>query len=391
MMAAMNTPKEKSHKIVIVDDEEKLLLGLKAVMRRAGYEVAAAKNGSDALQLIQEAEPDLIICDVMMPQPNGFQLKKMLAEQPRCAEIPFIFLTARTGDADKIAGLNMGADDYITKPFNVDELLGHVQAILRRREIERQKAAREFEAKLDQMRHSVASNLSHELRTPLGVILAGLELALREKFAGNTANLDWYLKSSLESANHLSLLVNDLIILSDIDQGKLNKLRTPVNLRFRFLDPIQKIRAYYAEKNLELNIFIEDGVEVCAPEVEFSVMVSHLVDNACKFSPPGGRVTVQLTRRGKGGCTLRVSDEGPGIPPELREKVFERYYQIDHGDTRSYGGLGVGLTIARAIAESAGGRLAILDAATGCEALLEYPPSAPHAVLIAATSSSQAS
>jgi DNA-binding response OmpR family regulator len=118
--------------ILIVDDETNLLFGLKTIMQRAGYEIITAANGTDGLSLARERLPNLILSDVMMPPPNGFELRKQLARDPKTAKIPFIFLTARASQGDKIFGFEAGADDYITKPFDRQELLARVQAVLRR-------------------------------------------------------------------------------------------------------------------------------------------------------------------------------------------------------------------------------------------------------------------
>ena len=365
-------------KILIIDDEKKLLFGLKAVMTRAGYDILTASEGSEGVRLAKESLPDVIICDVMMPPPNGFQLKKILANDLQTAAIPFIFLTARTGESDKIAGLNQGADDYITKPFNVDEMIARVQAILRRNELGRQSALQEMGTKVEKVRRSIATNLSHEMRTPLGVILSGLDLAIREKSNGVTDNLDLYLEASLSSAQKLSVLIFNLILLNDIDTGKVNKFRKPVDLKFHFIDPVQKVLKAYAEKNLDVHISIQPGTLIHASEVEFAHVVSHLVDNACKFSPDGGKIRIRLNRNGMGGCSLLVENEGPAIPVELREKVFERYYQVQQDNSRLYGGLGVGLTIARAVAEAFGGSVSILDSAVGCKVRMVYAPGAAN-------------
>jgi signal transduction histidine kinase len=371
----MDSPqKEQTGKILIIDDEEKLLIGLKAVLRRAGYQVFSANNGSQGIEFARQYLPDLVLCDVMMPPPNGMRVKHELSNDESTKDIPFIFLTARTGEADRIAGFNLGADDYVTKPFNVDELLARVQAILRRQEKGRRRGRQEIEENLDSLRSSIATNMGHELRTPLGIILATLDLAIRDRFKNQENDLDSYLATVMHSAQRLSMLVNDLILLYDIDQHKVNRFRRPLDLRFRFIEPFQRVLERYQEKELDVQIKIDNGVTVHAPDTEFAQVVSHLVDNACKFSPSGGKVSVHLAANGNGGCILTVSDEGPGIPPELREKVFERYYQISQGATRMYGGLGVGLTIARAVAEAVGGSVSIVDTEKGCTVRLIYPP-----------------
>ncbi|MDR3574646.1 MAG: response regulator [Anaerolineaceae bacterium] len=121
--------------ILIIDDDDNLLFGLLAVMRREGYQCISAANGKDGLKLAQERLPDLIISDVMMPPPNGFELRKQLSQNSKTIHIPFIFLTARTSQGDKIFGLESGADDYITKPFDRGELVARVHAVLRRNHV----------------------------------------------------------------------------------------------------------------------------------------------------------------------------------------------------------------------------------------------------------------
>ena len=119
--------------ILLVDDEANLLLGLSAMMNRAGYRGITASDGNQAYEAARENVPDLIISDVMMPRPNGFELRKLLSQDEHTASIPFIFLTARSAQGDKIFGLDSGADDYVPKPFDREELVARVRAVLRRK------------------------------------------------------------------------------------------------------------------------------------------------------------------------------------------------------------------------------------------------------------------
>jgi DNA-binding response OmpR family regulator len=129
--------------ILLIDDEPNLLLGLEVIMRRAGYRVFTASDGKQGMLLAQQNLPDIIVSDVMMPPPNGFDLRKQLSQNPKTAAIPFIFLTARTAQVDKLHGLEAGADDYVTKPFDRQELLARIQAVLRRQSIGEQKGRKE--------------------------------------------------------------------------------------------------------------------------------------------------------------------------------------------------------------------------------------------------------
>lgn len=121
--------------ILVIDDEKNLQFGLQTVLQRAGYDVQIADNGSMALALIRSTPPDLIICDVMMPAPNGIDLFRILSQTPATAAIPFLLLTARSAPADRLFGLELGVDEYMTKPFDVRELLLRVRNLLRRRQL----------------------------------------------------------------------------------------------------------------------------------------------------------------------------------------------------------------------------------------------------------------
>lgn len=129
--------------ILLIDDEPSLLMLLKAIMSRAGFRVLLADNGAEGERLAGEQQPDVIICDVMMPPPDGFELRQRLAQNPVTTAIPFIFLTARSSALEKIRALEAGAGDYITKPFDREELIARVRAVLRRQTWKRQGEADE--------------------------------------------------------------------------------------------------------------------------------------------------------------------------------------------------------------------------------------------------------
>jgi two-component system, sensor histidine kinase and response regulator len=367
-------PQTNRKKMLLINDDPKLLLGLKAVMMQKGYEVISTNDGMEGIQLAKGNLPDIIICGIMELHPNGFHIKRVLTDNEQTAEIPFIFLTSRSLEADKIAGLDQGADDYVTRPFNIDELVARIEAILRRYEIGRQRGRREMEAVLEKMRHSILTNLRHEFRAPLTVIMASMEMALRERFTEKPEDLGWYLESSLNSAQKLSRMVEDMILLNDIDQKNISSLRTSIKLNPNFMDSIYSVCDRYEQKKLNVRISIQDGTVIYAPESEFLRAVSQLVDNACKFSPDGAEVQIQICRNGLGGCLLIIENEGPSIPEKLRENVFERYYQIEQSDDRYNFGLGIGLTIAREIAQACGGNVVILDSEVGCKVQMTYPP-----------------
>ena len=172
--------------ILVVEDEAAIRLGLSAAMSRQGYRVITAENGNDAIQKAGEYHPDLIISDVMMPVLDGFEMKKKLSADPDLASIPLIYLTARTAVEDRVKGIRDGADDYVTKPFDIDELAARVEAVLRRVRSERKRGheqAKEFDQDdLEKLRRELMQNFHHEIRTPLNNVMMFLEIVATHKF-----------------------------------------------------------------------------------------------------------------------------------------------------------------------------------------------------------------
>lgn len=367
---------EAKRTILIVDDDSSLRLGLSVTLQRKGYSIITASNGQDGLEKIRALEPDLILCDVMMPPPNGFELRKLLGSEPASSKIPFIFVTARTGVEDRINGIDEGADDYITKPFEPQELVARIEAVFRRIELEQARGREQMksiaDAELDKFKKEVLQNFHHELRTPLTNILLPLETILTHKF-DNAEEQTRFIRMALTNADRLESLSTDFILLSNIDHGGLSAIRQPVDIKTNFLPAVRRRLERYKAKDIQLVTKFSVLGEISAPRKELTHVVIHLLDNAFKFSPEHGTVALTISSNEAGDTTIRISDEGPGIPVNLREKVFERFFQGSQGDARDHEGLGVGLTIAKAVLENIGGSIKILDTARGCSVEIYFP------------------
>ena len=367
--------------ILIIDDEPALRLGLAAKIKRQGYQVHTACDGREGLQKARECLPDLILSDVMMPPPNGFELRKLMGQDPQLASIPFIFLTARTGVDDRVNGIRDGADDYITKPFETEELLARVEAVLRRvrREQERGREAGRESARLEmeKLKQEILQNFHHEMRTPLTNIIMPLELVVNKRFE-DPEEQTHFIRMALSSVDRLESLVTDFILLTDIDHGNLNRIRQQIDLQNHVLLPVEKRLARYKEKELDFVPDFSGAGEITAPRREFTHALLHLVDNAFKFTPAGGRVQLLVDIGADGGAVITVENEGVSISGDLREKVFERYFQVSQGDNRQYDGLGVGLYIAREIFRSLGGDVVLQKSPNGCRVQAWLPDRRPE-------------
>ncbi len=361
--------------ILVIDDEPSIRMGIAATLGRNGYNVFTAVSGDDGFLKAKQSPPDLIISDVMMPDMSGFEMKQQMSEDPQLAPVPFIFLTARTSNEDRVAGIRSGADDYVTKPFVTDELLARIEAVLRRVKTEqergREQAKQSALEEMEKLRKEVLQNFNHELRTPLGNVMMSLDMVVNHKFT-TVEEQGEFIRLAHSSADRLESLIADIILLSDIDQRKLNPMRQIIDADNHILAPIMRRLARYESKNLQFVHDIKLGGNIQAPRREFTQSIVHLMDNAFRFSPQHGKVGLVVQPSENGGVTVIVQDEGVGIPLELREKVFERFYQVSQGDTREHQGLGVGLTVVRAVFSNIGGEVKIADSELGCrmEAIL---------------------
>jgi signal transduction histidine kinase len=368
----------KPRTILVIDDDQPMLLGLKVLLERSGYKVQTCENSLSAIKIAEETQPNLIVCDVMMPLMDGFKVRDELSASPLTSGIPFLFLSARASQTDKLRGLEGGADDYVTKPFDPRELVARINAVFRRQDHSHEDAAQEMNRQIECFQSEISHNISHELRTPMTQILMSLDMLLREKY-DDPEDLKWFVETALSQSHRLNALIDDLTFLSNYDLGSTFAkntfiLRQKIDLENDFLSVISTRQELYKDKNIQAHINVAEGVVIHAPRREFRQAVSHLVDNSLKFSPPMTSVLIDLAANGYGGCVLTVADYGSGVPVTLHEKVFERFYQISQGDTRQYGGLGVGLTISRIIARALDGDVGILPTPRGFRVQMVLPP-----------------
>jgi DNA-binding response OmpR family regulator len=374
---------ENKTTILIVDDEPAIRMGLAAAIGKRGYSVVTAENGVEGFRKAKENLPDLVVSDVMMPAINGFEMHKQMSADPQLASVPFIFLTARTGMDDKISGIRDGADDYITKPFVTDELLARIEAVLRRVHAEQERGREQAKSvaleEMDKLRKEIMQNFRHELRTPLGNVVMSLEMADNNKYEDPQEQTE-FIRVALSNVDRLGSLVADIILLSDMDQNDLNRIRQVIDVEHHVLAPIQKRLQRYSLKELNFMHDIKLNGEIKAPRREFIQALAHLADNAFKFSPEQGRVELTVRSGENGGASITVQDEGIGIPVDLREKVFERFYQISQGDQREYQGLGVGLTVVCAVFSNLGGEVKIAECEKGCRVEATLPDLRPEDV-----------
>jgi two-component system, sensor histidine kinase and response regulator len=338
------------HCILIVEDHELLLRALRDVVEMAGYSVLTAKNGAEALEIMEKTMPALIVADIMMPQMDGYAFYEAVRARAAWVPIPFIFLTAKADREDVLKGRSLGAEDYLTKPFDSEELIVAIQARLARAEAIRRSSEAEFE----RLKAQIVTAFSHEMRTPLTYVRGYTELALEDLNTSTPESLEMCLRGIKRGADRLTHLVDDLLLLVRIDTGRAaDEYRS---LAHTFYDPgrlvEQTVRRYIpvaADQGLILESQIaRDLPPIWVCESLFTDALGRLIDNGIKFSRGAGRRVVISAQANGEKIDVGVSDEGVGIAADELPHLFERFRQIDREQFEQQG-IGLGLAIAREI------------------------------------------
>lgn len=346
--------------ILVIEDEAPIRNNVQEMLRLEGFEVLAAENGMTGLQMAQEYKPNLIICDVTMPELDGYEVLLTLRRQPETAAIPFIFLTARADRAFMRHGMELGADDYLTKPFLLNELLAAVTTRLQRHAA----VTRMAEQELAQARQSLIRVVSHELRTPLVSINMVTDIILRQFEQLSTVQLRDLLDTLDRGAQRLSRLVEQIVFIVQLETNALSKAfiresGVPVRLSevlFAAIDLAR--RSAYRHPDVRIRLDERDtDVLVLADIRALKHALAELITNALSFSPDGAEVIVSQWHADD-SVWISIVDHGSGISPEQMEIALRDFHQIDR-ETHEQQGLGLGLPLARRIIEVHGGALEI--------------------------------
>ena len=337
--------------ILIVDDDPSIVCLIEYNLQGQGYTVRTATNGREGLRQVELRPPDLVILDVMMPVMDGWKACQRIRQ---ISDVPILMLTAKDQEDDIVQGLDIGADEYVVKPFRIKTLIARIEAILRRVTQERQAVQKQVES----LKSSIMSTVSHELRTPVAVILNTLDLLLRDAFHDDVERQQYFVASARQNAESLRWLIDDVLMFAQLDREP-DVLRRPVSVPVE-LDRLRgKTQPAQQARNLTVSWYCPEDLSLNADLNKFRHALHHLYSNALKFSPEGGKVTVEAEGNSDGSVMIAFSDQGPGIEIALHERIFEQFYQIDSSDTRAYGGLGIGLAIVRAIARAHQGNVTV--------------------------------
>lgn len=343
--------------IVVIEDEWSIREMVKDLLQSEGHEVRTARNGHEGVEVVLDCQPDLVISDIRMPGIDGFEVLDAIRSNPDTEAALFIFLTAQGERPSHRRGMELGADDYITKPFRVEELIAAVNAQLEKRTI----LSRQTENTLNTLRQNIVYALPHELRTPLSIIMGNADILAEDLYNLPPDDILNMVRTIRKHSLRLHDLFENYLIYAQIeltasDPAKRNALRNHIiRDAGAVIGTAAETVAAIHQRQADLNL-VTSRLALQISESNLQKIVAELVDNAFKFSEPGTNVVVEAARNGS-VFQLSVQDRGRGLTSSQVEQIGA-YMQFERNVFEQQG-LGLGLIIARRLIELHDGTLTI--------------------------------
>lgn len=346
--------------ILIVDDTVENLQLMATMLNGQGYESRPVPNGPLALQAAELDPPDLILLDVAMPAMNGYEVCERLKSNPLTRDIPVIFVSARDETMDKVRAFRVGGSDYVTKPFQYEEVFARIDChlSLRHARLELERSYRQLHD-LEDMRDSLVHMIVHDMRSPLQVLIAQgyfLKQELRQRHAGD---FEQDVDALLEAADRLQGMANNVLDVSRLEAGRMPLELGDHDLCVLVQDVVQRMRPLYVGR--AVSVEAPEPTRVRCDGKLLCRVIENLVSNGLKHTPPERGLRISVLRDAA-GARVSVDDEGAGIAPEQRERIFEKYGAIKRDGTRSAHSAGLGLAMCRLAIAAHGGAIGVESA-----------------------------
>lgn len=353
----MNRPQTKKSRILIVDDSPKNIQVVAGILQEEGFDMSFALDGQAALSLIESEFFDLILLDVIMPEMNGYEVSEILRERTPDSSIPVIFLTAKTDTDSIVKGFESGGVDYITKPFNRNELLARIKTHLALKQAK--ESLEEANCRLSQVnatKDKFFSIISHDLKGPFNGLIAGTEMLLDYIDTFDKEKIKHFLKEMNTSSRKVYNLLENLLLWARTQSGEIKWEPEQINLNDivnnNFLLALETARS----KNIRIINTVKAKNLVYADMMMLDTVVRNLICNAIKFTHNGGEIRISL-KEYRDMTEMAVADNGVGIEAEHIDKLFKIDVKHTSAETADEKGTGLGLSICKEFVEKNGGKI----------------------------------
>jgi two-component system, sensor histidine kinase and response regulator len=344
--------------ILVADDTVENLRLLVAMLGGQGYEVRPVTTGRQALLAAERVQPALILLDINMPDISGYEVCEQLKATPLLADIPVIFLTALTDVADKVRAFQVGGVDYITKPFQLEEVHARVRTHLALRQ-----AHLELSYSLNRLREvetlkdNLVKMIVHDMRSPLMALSGHLDLVNAEAGAVLSDVAKGDLQTASRLADRVARMANDLLDVSRLENNKMPLDRAPHDVTALARSVLASLSVL--DPGRALDVQIAEAIEVTCDEAVIRRVLENLASNAIKHTPTSARVVVRAKRHDD-FVRIEVSDCGAGIPEQVKKNLFEKFAGVQKQHSK-YHSAGLGLAFCKLAVHAHGGQIGVED------------------------------
>ncbi len=353
-------------KVLIVDDNPKIIAIAKAHLKKEGLEVLEAEDGKSALKSVLQNRPDLILLDIDLPDMSGFDVCQTLKYDPEHYLIPIVFLTASDDNESRVKGLDLGAVDYVTKPFDSFELRARVKAALRTKRLQDQLSAlnQELEERVKQRTEKInrllhqkdafVNQLSHDLKTPLTPLVALLPMVADRTEDTESKKM---LTLIMDNVDYMKNLTERTLQLAQLNSPDISLKLEKVDLVSEIRNTIESLSSLFKEKGIKVVNNTTTPLDIEADRMLIKELIHNLVSNAIKYTNGNGVVTLDNSLN-EDNVEVSIKDTGIGMTIEQQKHMFEEFYKAD--DSRNdRSSTGLGLAICQRIIEKHGGSIRV--------------------------------
>lgn len=362
------------HKILAIDDDPVILNLIEKYFTDEDYSIKTALNGLDGLAMLKQEDFDLVILDLMMPDMNGYEICQKIREDFPLFELPVIILTAKSLIKDIIKAFDTGANDYISKPFDRNELIARARTLIRLKRLT--KANNSLQEAVD-FKNKFIQMTIHDLRNPLTIIM-GLANLMKTELENGSEHGE-YLNLILESSDLMLKMVNELLQTAKVESGKLFLKKEPVNLNECARKSIKNNMQRAKEKEQEI-IFDPEPFDKCSissDQMRIYEVIDNILNNAIKYSPKGELITIKIERfqysSERNKVRVIISDKGPGFSDNDKKKLFGRFQRLSAKPTGGEPSSGLGLSVVKQLMELLDGNIRLeSEPGKGSSFILEF-------------------
>jgi K+-sensing histidine kinase KdpD len=374
-------------KVLIVEDNQENTDLLVFFLKPKGYKITTVADGLQALETIKNDKPDIILLDIMLPKMNGFELCEKLKSDRATMSIPILMITALKELKDKIRALEVGADDFISKPFENVELLARVKSLLRLKEyhdqLEESNARLEEQnqtlTRMDQFKEELINLIVHDMKNPLFVIQGNLQMMSMNLDQAPSENLKKYTKRIERSSQQLLRMIVNLLDISRFEEGNLELKQDIVSINKIIEEITLRVREYPENKAKEIVCEMDESIpETIMDRSIMERVLENMINFATNNSADEGQVNIQSRSLEDGQIQFSIHDNGTQIPKKFHDKIFEKFSQAEIKNAGYRVERALGLTFCKMAIDAHNGKMWMdLDNPVGNRFVIQMPAIKP--------------